>query len=238
MLKKLFLPLFIISALTLSVIHSTPTSAATFRSDNCNMLGLTSWDCGLENVDDTESLKADIWKILVNISIDITVIASYLLLGYIIYGGYQYIFSGGDTGKVATGKKALNQAFIGMAIVLSANVIMGAIRGAFAGGGELTPNADANALITGTIQWVIAVAGIIAVIFVVGGGILYITSAGDSQKLQKAKNMILYSLIGLVIVALSEIISGFISSTIRNANSDSNAPSTSLVITNSKGEKQ
>ncbi len=242
MLKKLLLPLFVLCAFTLSIVHTTPTYADTFRNEgdsSCNMLGLTSWDCGVEEVNSEDTLKECIWMILANIASDIAVIASYLLLGYVIYGGYLYIFSGGDTAKVATGKKALNQAFIGLAITLSANVIMGAIRAAFTKGGTLSPNTDANALITGTIQWVIAVAGVIAVIFVVGGGIMYITSAGDSAKLQKAKNMILYSLIGLVIVALAQVISSFISSTVRNANgsgNNQNNSSASLYITNSKGD--
>ena len=241
MLKKLFLPLFALCALTLSIVHTSPSYAAdTFRKDgdaSCNILGLTSWDCDVTEINDEGTLRKAIWEIIANISIDITVIATYLLLGYVIYGGYLYIFSGGDTTKVATGKKALNQAFIGLAIVLSANVIMGAIRAAFAGG-TLDPNTDANTLITGTIQWVIGIAGVIATIFIVGGGIMYITSAGDSAKLQKAKNMIFYSLIGLIIVALAEVISGFISSTIRNANdtNNSNTPTTSLYLNKPKGE--
>ena len=192
---------------------------------NCDstFLGLTSWHCGVK-ISDEESLKTGIWKIVTNISIDITIIAAYLVIGYVIYGGYMYMMSEGDPNKVATGKKTLTQAFIGLAIVMSAYVIMNAIRFALLGSsGQLVGCAsnvcvDANSLVTGAIQWAIGIAGLVALIFVVYGGITYSMSSGDPTKLQKAKNAILYALIGLAIVALAEIITAFVSSTIRNAN--------------------
>jgi len=57
----------------------------------------------------------------------------------------------------------------------------------------------------------------VAAAFIVYGGILYITSSGDPQKTQRAKQTILYSIIGLAIVALAEIITAFVSNTINNS---------------------
>ncbi|MBQ3432908.1 hypothetical protein IJG22_01255 [Candidatus Saccharibacteria bacterium] len=200
-------------------------------------LGLTSWDCGVE-IKDEETLKSGIWQIVANIATDITVIAAYLVLGYVIYGGYQYIFSSGDPNKVASGKKTLTQAFIGLAIVMSAYLIMSTIRFALLGAnGKLTNCVTSecvkpNDLITNSISWVIGIAGAVALIFVVYGGISYTTSAGDPNKLQKAKQIILYALIGLIIVALAEAITAFISSMIRDAD---NAASYTNQIIISKG---
>ena len=56
---------------------------------------------------------------------------------------------------------------------------------------------------------IIVVAGIIAVIYVIIGGIQYMTSGGDSGKLQKAKNTILYAVIGLVVCVLAFAIVNF-----------------------------
>ena len=50
---------------------------------------------------------------------------------------------------------------------------------------------------------IILVLGIVAVIFVIIGGVQYMTSSGDSGKTEKAKKTIIYALIGLVICALS-----------------------------------
>ena len=201
-------------------------NAAVF-SGSCRtgFLGLTSWDCGV-NISDQDTLKSGIWQIVANVATDITIIAAYLVLGYVIYGGYQYIFAAGDPGKLASGKKTLTHAFIGLAIVISAYAIMSTIRFALLGaGGKFACDplsgqgcVDPNSLITGAIQWAIGIAGAVAAIFVVYGGIAYTTSAGDPGKLQKAKQIILYALIGLAIVALAEIITAFVSNMIRSAN--------------------
>jgi uncharacterized membrane protein YgcG len=77
-----------------------------------------------------------------------------------------------------------------------------------------TDSADAGATLDHTIENVInlisLVVGIIAVIFIVLGGLKYITSGGNSDKTKSAKDTILYALIGLVIVALAQVIVQFV----------------------------
>lgn len=65
-------------------------------------------------------------------------------------------------------------------------------------------------MITSIVSAVIGAAGIVAVIFVVIGGVNYMTSAGDAGKVEKAKKTIIYALIGLVICALSFVIVNFV----------------------------
>lgn len=188
-----------------------------------NFLGLISWDCNV-NITNEETLKSGLWQIAANVASDITVIAAYLVIGYVIYGGYLYMLAAGDTGKVATGKKALTQAFIGLAIVMSAHIILATIRVALLGAGGKLGNCATgqcvapDTVIINAIQWIIGVSGFVAAIFVVYGGISYATSSGEPTKLQKAKQTILYALIGLAIVALAEIITAFVSNIIREAN--------------------
>ncbi len=209
-----------------STSSSSSTGGFTGRTGSkCpSFLGFTSWDCGV-NITDQDSLKTGIWQIVANVATDITVAAAYLVIGYVIYGGYLYTFSGGDPGKVATGRKTLAQAFIGLAIVMFANIIMNFIRIALLNGDNALRDCvnnqcvDPGEMITSTIQWAIGVAGVVSAIFVVYGGISYTTSAGDPSKLQKAKQMITYALIGLAVVALAEIITAFVSGIIRDAKS-------------------
>lgn len=54
------------------------------------------------------------------------------------------------------------------------------------------------------------VAGIVAVITIIIGGIMYATSSGDSGSVSKAKNMILYSIVGLVVVLSAFAITNFV----------------------------
>ena len=199
-----------------SLFTPTPTYA-----DCRNFLGLNSWDCGINEINSEDDIKDNAITIASNIFIDITVVAAYLVLGYVIYGGYLYMFASGDSSKVSAGKKTLSHAFIGLAVVMLSNIILNTIRIALLGadgkfGDCVADNCvDANQLVTNAIQWVIGVAGIVALIYVIIGGIGYITASGDSSKLQKSKQTILYALIGLVIVALAEIITAFVSNLIR-----------------------
>lgn len=233
--KKILVFCGIIAAVsaTTSLANQSPTYARTF-------LGMPSWDDGvnLSAEKDENQLKSDIAKIATNILTDITVIAAYLVLGYVIWGGYQYMFSSGDPGKAAAGKKTLQHAFIGLGIVISAYVIFGAIRVALIGDqslGNCGPTSEcvtADSMITNLIQWVIGIAGVVAAIFIVIGAWSYITSAGDPNKLQKAKTTIMYALIGLVIVALAELLTAFISGMISDANGNDAAEVQHSLIAN------
>jgi len=54
------------------------------------------------------------------------------------------------------------------------------------------------------------IVGIAAVIMIVYGGFRYITSGGDSGRVGNAKNTLIYAIVGLVIVALAQIIVKFV----------------------------
>jgi len=54
------------------------------------------------------------------------------------------------------------------------------------------------------------VVGVVAVIMIIIGGFKYIISGGDSNSISSAKNTILYAIIGLVIVALAQVIVKFV----------------------------
>ena len=230
-LSKVLLTLAIIFILSFTI---NLTSSHSVFADCRYILGLTSWDCGVE-INNETTLKTGIWTIVSNVATDITVIAAYLVLGYVIYGGYKYIFSGGDPGKVAEGKKTLVHAFTGLAIVMLANAIMSTIRFALLGAGGKLGNCvsgncvDPNTLVTNAIQWIIAIAGIVSVIFIVYGGVSYMTSSGDPNKVGKAKQIILYALIGLIVVALAEIITAFVSNLIRSSETTAYTNQTSIV---------
>jgi DeoR/GlpR family transcriptional regulator of sugar metabolism len=53
-------------------------------------------------------------------------------------------------------------------------------------------------------------AGTIAVIVIIVGGIMYVTAAGNSGNITKAKNMLLYAVIGLVTIIAAYAITNFV----------------------------
>ncbi|KKR27950.1 MAG: hypothetical protein UT60_C0031G0001, partial [candidate division CPR2 bacterium GW2011_GWD2_39_7] len=52
----------------------------------------------------------------------------------------------------------------------------------------------------------LSVSAIIAVIFLIIGGLRYVISAGNADSVESAKNTILYSVIGLIIILLAYVI--------------------------------
>lgn len=55
-----------------------------------------------------------------------------------------------------------------------------------------------------------AIVGLAAVIMVIIGGFKYITSGGDSNKVAGAKSTIIYAIVGLLVVAMAQVIVHFV----------------------------
>ena len=62
------------------------------------------------------------------------------------------------------------------------------------------------------------VVGAISIIMIIYGGLRYVTSGGDSNSVGGAKNTIIYAIIGLVIVALAQLIVHFVLNQTSNVN--------------------
>lgn len=63
------------------------------------------------------------------------------------------------------------------------------------------------------------IVGFVAVIMIIVGGLKYITSNGDSSNISGAKNTIVFAIVGLVIVALAQVIVHFVLAKVANAGS-------------------
>ena len=71
-----------------------------------------------------------------------------------------------------------------------------------------------NETIRSLINILSVIIGIVAVIMIMVAGFRYITSGGASEKVAAAKNTLLYAVIGLIIVALAQIIVRFVLSNV------------------------
>lgn len=83
---------------------------------------------------------------------------------------------------------------------------------------DLNPNADtcdesnglANRLIKLALNLLSIIAGVIAVLMIIVAGFKYVTAQGDATELSNAKKSLIYALVGLVVVALSQAIVKFV----------------------------
>ncbi len=64
--------------------------------------------------------------------------------------------------------------------------------------------------VTAIINAVIGVLGLVCVVVMIIGGVNYMTSSGDAGKVKKAKDTILYGLIGLVVCVLAFALVNFV----------------------------
>ena len=84
----------------------------------------------------------------------------------------------------------------------------------FATGEKVDPVGDKqNTLtddVTNVINGVITVLGLVCVVVMIIGGINYMISSGDASKVKKAKDTILYGLIGLVVCVLAYALVNFV----------------------------
>ncbi len=69
---------------------------------------------------------------------------------------------------------------------------------------------ELNKLISAIVNILSLIVGIVAVIMIIVGGFRFITSGGDAGQVGSAKTTVVYAIIGLIIVALSQVIVRFV----------------------------
>lgn len=89
------------------------------------------------------------------------------------------------------------------------NPVNEATKGVTKAGGSPQSGSFAE-LIQSVIQILLFVIGAVSVIMIIIGGIEYVTSAGDPAKTKKAKDTVLYSIVGLVVALLAYAIVYFV----------------------------
>lgn len=80
--------------------------------------------------------------------------------------------------------------------------------------------------VNGIINVVLGVVGIVAVAVIIIGGISYLISQGDAGKVAKAKNTILYGLIGMFVALLAFAIVNFLLTSVFSPKKTTSPPAT------------
>lgn len=70
----------------------------------------------------------------------------------------------------------------------------------------LTGAKSSKEILQTIVKWLLSLIGTIAVISLLYGGYLYISSQGEEGQVEKAKNIMLYSVIGIIIIGLSAVV--------------------------------
>lgn len=74
--------------------------------------------------------------------------------------------------------------------------------------------ADISAILLAIVEMLLRLGAIVAVFFVVWGGVQYVLSQGASDKTKEAKDTIVNAIIGLVLVMLATVLVNFVGNTL------------------------
>lgn len=123
-------------------------------------------------------------------------IKKFLLIAALILAGLLFITLQADS---VYAQRSVNDACEGVGLVSGNN-----------GCQNTGDSPQLNTVIETVVNIITFVVGLAAVIMIIIGGFKYITSGGDSGSTAGAKNTILYALVGLIIVALAQVIVRFV----------------------------
>jgi len=73
-------------------------------------------------------------------------------------------------------------------------------------GGNATIRTGIKNIAVQAVNIISIIVGVVAIIMIIYGGFKYITSGGESNNISTAKNTLIYAIIGLIVVALAQVI--------------------------------
>ncbi len=66
------------------------------------------------------------------------------------------------------------------------------------------------------LNWVLVIAGLLAVIYLIYGGIMYITAGGDAEKATKGRTAVVNAIIGIIIILLAIVVVAWVDSLVKS----------------------
>lgn len=137
-------------------------------------------------------------------------IIAILSIIFIVIGGILYITAAGDEGRIRTAKGAITAAMVGLALGIGAPSFLKQI-GETLGWGDIVsgPVSDASTLsgiATNVLNFLLSIVGVIGIIMLVVGGLMYLTAAGDEDRINSGKKIVNYSIIGIAIALAALVI--------------------------------
>jgi type IV secretory pathway VirB2 component (pilin) len=166
-----------------------------------NLFGASAGDVGINVLDGGDDPAMVIIRIVNTV---LTYVGLAAVIAIIIAGLYM-ILSGGSQADRA--KEIIKWVLIGLVLILLAKVIV-ALGGSLEDIGIDIPGetGDIRQVITNILNAVLNFVGLLAVIAIVVAGIWLIVGMGSDDSKERAKKIILYTVIGLVIILLAKLI--------------------------------
>ncbi len=127
---------------------------------------------------------------------------------FIIIGALIYITSGGNESRMTLGKTAITAALIGLALGIAAPSFLKEIAGVLGWGSvdaAIVAAPTLSSLALEVLNFLLSIIGVLAIIMLVIGGLIYLTAAGNENKAETGKKIVTYAVVG-VSVALAALV--------------------------------
>jgi Type IV secretion system pilin len=210
-----------------------PTSVSAAGNGCSSFLGFPAWYDGLTKGDNceikspkdfdtakTSGLQIFIMRIAMNVVGMALVGVAYISIGFILYAGLILIkgltgVAPGSPEVAAKARKMILNACIGLIISLTAITIVGFIIDIYTIGdtglsGFGLPSIAADQALQTGLNMFYFVIGVASVIVMIIAGFMFTAGGSEPSSIAQAKNMIYYSVAGLVVSILAFTITGFI----------------------------
>jgi Na+-driven multidrug efflux pump len=173
----------------------------------------------INNPDPANTDLDDVRTILVRVIKYVLAFAGAIAAIFVVVSGYQYILAAGNPEKLEKAKMGLTWAIVGFILTASAYAIVNLLQSALGSRRRVADEFAGPSTVNTTIEQValivFAFGGAVAVLFLILGGFRYVTSQGNQDSAQSAKQTILYAVIGLIVVFMSYLIFQLVAGTIK-----------------------
>jgi hypothetical protein len=168
---------------------------------------------------------SDLLLVVLAVIDDLLRIAGVVAVAFVIYAGFRYVTSQGSPDETSKAQSTITNALIGLAIAMVAVALVSYLGNKLGGarvGSHPGHHLDVSSLpnpgvaTTGSnmpktiLTIVFSVLGALSLLFITIGGMRYVISQGDAQATAKAKNTIIYALVGLAIALIAQAIVTFV----------------------------
>jgi hypothetical protein len=127
---------------------------------------------------------------------------------FIVIGGLLYMTSAGNESRMTMAKGAILASVIGLAIGVAAPSFIKEIYLALGNSApaEVVASPSIGQIALNVLNFLLGIVGIIAIIMLVLAGMMYLTSAGSESRIETAKKMTTWSVVGIAIALAALII--------------------------------
>ena len=138
-----------------------------------------------------------------------------LAMIFIVLGGLMYMFAGVKESQATLGKNMVTGAIIGIIVVLGAGIFMNEISEALGVQSDIftlpeqvlpSTTGTAMSILEKVINLLLALLGMLAVIGIIIGGVIMLTSGGNEDKYKLGMKTLTYAILGLAVALGSMII--------------------------------